>query len=339
MPSTSELQQRAIDFAKTGDFGPEALATNLELARVAPGNEGAWTRLSRCYMEGGQLDEATAALDTVLQINPQNTIARSLHIEVTKRRIAATVPVSAPRTRAPRAARTREVRGPAIGGFGRAEFATLGQLPPNQALEALSTRIEAMLMALNERPFAAKAVEARNRAGQSGARLFRRNTIQADGPGHIRVSHQGGHGEPQLTLGFFASIPWGRDAMTAGIGFDVAPHGTTSEQERALASFTHFQQLLSGAWRGFLSQWMAGSGGFIQLGGQPPATDLMPNDALGRLIDCGDPRETGWVFLGRWLFADRWQDSEILADGRKLVAWTESSFSDLLPLWTSMYRS
>jgi cytochrome c-type biogenesis protein CcmH/NrfG len=93
MTSTSELQQRAIDFARTGDFGPQALATNLELARVAPANEGAWTRLSRCYMEGGQLDEATAALDAALQINPQNTIARSLMMEVTRRRIAAAGPV------------------------------------------------------------------------------------------------------------------------------------------------------------------------------------------------------------------------------------------------------
>ena len=54
MPSVQELQQRAIDFAKSGDFGPQALSTNLELAKLAPANEGALTRLSRCYLESGQ---------------------------------------------------------------------------------------------------------------------------------------------------------------------------------------------------------------------------------------------------------------------------------------------
>jgi tetratricopeptide (TPR) repeat protein len=340
MLSASELQQRAIDYAKSGDFGPQALATNLELARVAPANEGAWTRLSRCYMEGGQLDQATAALDAVLQLNPQNTIARSLQVEVTRRRVAATAPVSPPpRARAAKVPRAKESKTRAIGGFGRAEFATLGQLAPAAALEALSARVETLLMALNERGFAAKAVETRNRAGLSGARLFRRNTIHAGGPGRIRVFHQGGRWEPQLTLGFLASTPWGRDCLCVGVGFDVTADGTPADQERVLGSFAQFQQLVSGAWRGFLSQWMEGSAGFIQYGDQPPATDLMPKDALGWLINCSDPREVGWVFLGRWLFADRSQDAEILADGRKLLAWTESSFADLLPLWTSLYRA
>jgi tetratricopeptide (TPR) repeat protein len=341
MTSTSELQQRAIDFARTGDFGPQALATNLELARVAPANEGAWTRLSRCYMEGGQLDEATAALDAALQINPQNTIARSLMMEVTRRRIAAAGPVAPParaRARAPKAAPREKKPGRAIGGFGRAEFATLGQLAPDAAVEALGSRIEALLMALNERSFAAKAVDTRNRAGQSGARLFRRNTIHAGGPGYVRAFHQGGRWEPQLSVNFFSATPWGSDAVSAGIGFNFAPEGSDSDQERLLACFSQFQQLVAGAWKSFLTQWMAASGGFVQSGDRPPATDLMPGDALTGLSNCQDPREIGWLFCGRWLFADRAQDAEILADGKKLVAWTETSFTDLLPLWSSLYR-
>ena len=100
MPSIQELQQRAIEYAKSGDFGAQALSTNLELAKMAPTNEGALTRLSRCYMEGGQLDEATATLDAALQLNPQNTIARSLQLEVTKRRVASAPVVKTTRTRA-----------------------------------------------------------------------------------------------------------------------------------------------------------------------------------------------------------------------------------------------
>jgi hypothetical protein len=342
MPSAAELQQRAIDFAKTGNFGPQALETNLELARVAPTNEGAWTRLSRCYLESGQLDAATMALDTVLQLNPQNSIARSLQTEVAKRRMAAAGPVI--RTRTPRAAssvktpRAEKSKGP-VGGFGRAEFVTLGQLAPAAALEALAGRFDALLLALNDRPFAAKAVETRNRAGQSGARLFRRNTLQAVSQGHIRGCHQGGRREPQLTVGFFSATPWGRDAMSVGIGFDLSPDPLAREQERAVAAFNRFQQLISGAWRSFLGQWMSGNGGFIQFGKHPPSTDLLPDQALSRLIEVQNPAELDWIFYGRWLFADRMQDADILADGRRLVTWSETSFSDLLPVWTSLYRS
>ncbi len=340
MPSVPELQQRAIDYARMGNFGPEALEANLELTRMAPGNEGAWTRLSRCYLESGQLDAATAALDAVLQVNPQNSIARSLQMEVTRRRTALHAPVPAtrtPRTRAPRTTPAARPRASAIGGFGRAEFTTLGQLAPEAAVEALGGRIEPILMALNERPFAAKAVETRNRTGQSGARLFRRNTIQASGPGCLRAFHQGGRREPQLNVTFLSALAWRRDAVGVGIGFDVASDADGG-QERAVAYFAQFQQLLSGAWQSFLSQWMSGNGGFIQYGSQPPATDLLPNDALASLVTLQNPAEVGWVFYGRWLFADRSQDADVLSDGRRLTAWIEGSFSDLLPLWTSLYR-
>src|ERR687898_1939451 len=100
MASTGELQERAVEFAKSGDFGPRALETNLELTRVAPANEGAWTRLARCYMEVALLDEATAALESALQVNPQNTIARNLINEITKRRVGATSPTPPARARA-----------------------------------------------------------------------------------------------------------------------------------------------------------------------------------------------------------------------------------------------
>jgi tetratricopeptide (TPR) repeat protein len=103
----AQLQRRAIEFATSGDFGPDSLAANLELARLAPDNEGAWTRLSRCYMEGGLLDEATGALDSVLAVNPRNSIAHSLKIEINKRRISL-LPVE-PKVKATRA-RAKRVR-------------------------------------------------------------------------------------------------------------------------------------------------------------------------------------------------------------------------------------
>ena len=151
--------------------------------------------------------------------------------------------------------------------------------------------------------------------------------------------HQGARWEPQLTIGLFSATPWGRDAVCAGIGFKLTAEGSDTDQERALAHFAQFQQLVSGAWRGFLTQWMSMNGGFIQHGDTPPSTDLLPNDALAWLINCQHPATVGWIFFGRWLFLDRSQDAEILADGRRLVAWIDSSFTDLLPVWTSLYRS
>ena len=104
----AQLQRRAIEFATSGDFGPDSLAANLELARLAPDNEGAWTRLSRCYMEGGLLEEATGALDSVLAFNPRNSIARSLKIEIDKRRVSL-LPIE-PKVKATRVRATKRVR-------------------------------------------------------------------------------------------------------------------------------------------------------------------------------------------------------------------------------------
>jgi hypothetical protein len=59
-------------------------------------------------MEGGQLEEATGALESVLALNPRNSIARSLKIEVNRRR-ASLLPVE-PKVKATRARAAKRVR-------------------------------------------------------------------------------------------------------------------------------------------------------------------------------------------------------------------------------------
>jgi hypothetical protein len=44
------------------------------------------------------------------------------------------------------------------------------------------------------------------------------------------------------------------------------------------------------------------------------------------------------VFVGAWRFADRADDAETMEDPARLVDWMEKTFTDLLPLWTSLYR-
>ena len=351
MATPAELQQRTVEYAKTGMFGAPALDANLELTRAAPDNEGGWTRLARCYMEAGRLDEATAALDAVLRLNTQNSIARSLQIEVTKRRIGATAAVKATPARAAKPKPEKVVRGAKpkaavpIAAFGRPEFDALDTLPPDPAMEVVGSRLEALVMAVNERPFAEQIVEARNRAGHAGARLFRRNSIYSGGPGQIFAFQHGGRWEPQVNVALTAATnpSGGRHSLRAGIGFNLTSDGTDRNREeghaRALAYFAQFQQLLSAEWGGFLTGWLAANGGFIQYGGgTPPATSLSPAEAVSRLLDCPDPAATGWVFCGRWLFADTPEDAATLADARKLLNWIERALTDLQPLWTTVYR-
>jgi hypothetical protein len=345
---TDTLEEQAIAYARRGDFGPAARDLNDELARLAPDNAGAWTRLGRCCLELGQLEQATAALDHALQLNPQNTIARSLQLEVTRRRMgpaAAPAPrrrAAAPRTPTERPVRTRASSVPVVPGLARQDFTTLGHLPADAALDALGPRLEPLLMAINERPFAGRVVEARNRAGQPAITLFRRNSFQARGNGQLVAFQYGGRWEPQINIGLLAAPQWGRDALRAGIAFDLAPDAPGADREdgqrRALTFFTRFQQLVSSSWRQLLATWMSANGGFIQYGDNRPSEDLLPSDAVTWLAGLQHPADTRWVFCGRFLFADRADHAETLADGRRLVEWIGQTFSDLLPLWTTVYR-
>ena len=342
MTPTQSLEEQATGFAKRGDFGVAARQVNEELTKAAPANAAAWTRLGRCCLELGQLDEATAALDSALSLNPQNTIASSLQQEVARRRAKLSAAIPPPKRTRASASKARGADKAVIGGFGRPEFATLGQLSGAAAADALGPRIEAILMALSDRAFAQKIVEARNRAGQPGAKLFRRNSFYPGGAGHIYAFQHGGRWEPQINLGFFAESRLGRNAIRAGIGFNLAAGEAGLESgaghERVLAHFERFQQLVSSEWRQLLTDWMGANGGFIQSGDQGPSLDMLPRDAVNWLATTTDARELGWVFCGRWLFADRMADSDIMENATKLTRALEQTFTDLLPLWMSVYR-
>jgi hypothetical protein len=352
MATVVELQDRAIEYARAGSFGTPALETNLELTRLAPGNEGAWTRLARCYLELGRLDDAGAALDTVLEVNGQNAIARSLQVEIAKRRAAAVLPPAA-RPRAVRASAPKTARAIAAraatsaassGAFSKREFASLGQLAPDVAVDAIGPRLDSVVRALNDRPFASRVVETRNRAGRSGGKVYRRNNIHSDVAGHLYALQYGGRWEPQLRVDVMAAAHprAGRDCLGAGIAFDLTDLGADSDRDdgpsRASAYLARFQQLISAEWSDFLSGWLAQRSAFVQIGDEPPSTGLPPADLVARLRTAPDLGAAGWVFCARWLFADSPDDAPILADERRLVSWIDSALTDLLPLWTSVYR-
>lgn len=323
-PQLSNLQQRAIELVKNGTFGGEALEVNLEITRLAPQNEGAWTRLGRCYLEQRRFADAAGALATALELNPSNTIAKSLLNEVTKRRAMA-LPAAE-----------------AASGFTPQDFHALGHLAPVEAGRALGPKMEALLLSLNDQPTAQRIVEARHAAGQSGAKLFHRNSFHPGEGGHLFAYHHGGRWEPQINLGIFSGETPEANCFRAGIGFNLTQDGRSPEpssgQEQAVGFFELFQQQLQGAWRGHLIDWMGKNGGFIQFGARGPATDMLPEQAVEWLINCRNPVAVGWIFVGRWLFLDRTDDAKTLADMRKLVAATEDAFAALFPLWVATYR-
>ena len=59
-------------------------------------------------MEGGLLDEATGALDSVLAVNPRNSIAHSLKVEINRRRVSL-LPIE-PKVKATRPRATKKAR-------------------------------------------------------------------------------------------------------------------------------------------------------------------------------------------------------------------------------------
>jgi tetratricopeptide (TPR) repeat protein len=317
------LERRAIELAKLGNFGADALEINRQLTRLAPSNQGAWTRLGRCCLELQQFDDAVAAFVRALELNPSNNIAKSLHQEVIRRRAMA------------------PVRSDAASGFTPQDFYTLGQLAAPDAARALGPKFESLLMSLNEQRTAGRIVEARNRSGQAGSRLFRRNSFYPGMHGHVFAFHHGGRWEPQFNIGMFSANPWGQSSFRMGLGFNMSPAGSDPDREagqaNTLAWFERFQQQLTGAWGSHVAEWMERDGGFIQFGERGPATDLLPKQAVEWLATCRNPSGIGWVFVGRWLFLERPEDAAALGEMRKLVATVEDAFAALFPLWLKVY--
>jgi tetratricopeptide (TPR) repeat protein len=320
----SELERRALEYMKIGEFGSEAVAVNAAIVEQAPRHVSAWVRLGRCHLEQRQWDEAVSALRAALQVNPTHTVATNLLNEVRKRRALA--PTAAQR---------------ATTGFGAREFSLIEALPAADAAAALKPRIEALFDAVNQTSIAAKIVEARQRRGESGTKLFHANSFVANAGGHVFAFHHGGRWEPQFNLGWFSSPTHASNCLRIGLGFNLSAAGRDADrangQERVLAFFEQFQRTLERSWRRELARWMAANGGFIQYGDREPAIDLLPERAVEWILSCHNPAALGWIFVGRWLFLDAVDDAKVLGDRAKLASLVDDVFRTLFPIWLRTY--
>jgi hypothetical protein len=321
----ADLERRALELVKQGDFGVEAIKVNAAITEQSPRDVSAWTRLGRCHLEQRSWDDAVTALRAALALNPSHTIATSLLNEVRKRR--ALTPTAAQRSTT---------------GFGAREFAMLAALSAGDACAALGPRIDALLETLNSTDTANLIVSARRSRGESGSKLFHANSQGANAAGHVFAFHHGGRFEPQFNLGWFSHPPFPASCMRIGLGFNLSPAGRETDrltgQERALAFFERFQQTLERSWKRELARWMGASGGFIQYADRPPAVDLLPERAVEWLINCRNAAALEWVFVGRWLFLDDPDAARALGDRARLARVADDTFRTLYPIWFGAYR-
>lgn len=322
----SDLERRALELIKHADFGEEAVRVNAAITELAPASGAAWKRLGRCHLELRQFDDAVVALRTALALNPTDTIATNLLAEVRKRR--ALTPNAVER---------------ATTGFAAREFAVIETLPPDEACRTLAPRIDALFSAMNASSIGERIVQARQRHGQAGSKLFHANSCRSSAPGQIYAFHHGGRWEPQFNIGWFSGAPFPSSCFRAGLGFDLSLAARDAEreagQERVAAYFERFQRTLERSWKPELAQWLAANGGFLQRGQTPPAVDLPPDQAVEWLLSCRHPASVEWMFIGRWLFLDRPDDARVLGDRAKLGRFVEDALRTLFPLWLGAYET
>jgi tetratricopeptide (TPR) repeat protein len=323
MDDAARLETRAVGLMKDGDFGDEAVRVNQAIVELAPQNDRAWTRLGRCLMEQRHFDAAIEALRTALSLNRSNTVATNLLNEVRKRRAMA--PTAAER---------------ATTGFTAREFAVLETNAPADACAALRSRIELLFDAINATSIAARIVEARQRQGAGGTKLFHANSCHPGGVGSIHAFHHGGRWEPQLNVGWFTQ-PTMPSCMRIGVGFNTSAGGRDVDRdggrEEVLQYFERFQRTIAKSWRTELARWMGSNGGFVQSGAEPPSQTLQPQQAVEWLITKRNAGALDWIFVGRWLFLDRSDDAAIMRDRSTLARAADDTFRALFPLWLSTY--
>ncbi len=352
----SPLEERARALAVAQDFGPAALDLNRRLVTENPADAGSRTRLARCYLQAGQIEEAEAEYREVLRLNPRNRIAAGGLEEVDRIRHERDVPPEAPVARRPRVRRepaswtpspsTRSVSTfsepvPQIfTGFGPGDFAELASCRRRDVQERFAPRVVDLVRRVNALPSCAEMAGVREAGKRQLFRAGRSDVHPADS--HWYLFNLGGRWEPQCNVGMYGGRPVG-NWLRIGIGFNLAAdaaadHDRDSGAALVRGRFRRFQRLLQSPRRSLFLGWMVKEEGRVEYGQSGPRLDIREPSQAGAAVADLDPDHVAWVFFGKWLRQEEPADGAVLADPLSLVRTVDRVFTGLLPLWRALHE-
>jgi hypothetical protein len=347
-------EERARALAVAGDFGAEALELNRRLVAENAADTGSRTRLARCYLQAGRLDEAEAEYREVLRLDARNRIAAGGLEMVEQRRHPASVPApraarrgrAAAGVRRDRPTRAGEPASTALGpvlqvfaGFGGAEFTELAGSAGRDVQARFAPRVVDLVKRVNA---LASSVEIAGIREPGKRRLFRegRGDVHA-GRAHWYVFNMGGRWEPQFNIGMYAGHETG-SWLRVGMGFDLTEEGADPDRadlvRAARGHFRRFQDILASPRRSLFLGWMVKENGLVEYNHRGPRLDLREPSQAASLIAGSDPERTEWVFFGKWLSADQPDEAATLADPVNLVRTIDRVWCGLVPLWRAMWE-
>jgi tetratricopeptide (TPR) repeat protein len=357
----SSPQERARELAVAQNFGPEALDLNRQLVSSNPGDLASRTRLARCLLEAGRVEEAEAAYREVLRFDPKSRIAANGIEAIQQQRRRAELsamgleeapavsraPRRAPRSSAPRPAAPARasLRGQAVpqafNGFQRRDFAELQLCPRGEIQERFAPRVLDLIRRVNALDSSREIAGLREPGRRQLFRLGRADVHAL--AGHWFVFNLGGRWEPQFNIGMYGGVQKGGDWLRIGVGFNLTDRGNDPDPATGLSAardhFRRFQAILRSARRSLFLGWMIKENGLIQQDdGAGPRLDLAEASRALEAILHAEPTRTEWVFFGKWLSPDREQDAIVLADPVSLVRTIDRAFLGLLPLWRAMWN-
>ena len=195
---------------------------------------------------------------------------------------------------------------------------------------------------VNASAVAARIVEARQRRGESGSKLFHANSFHAHATGHIFAFHHGGRWEPQFNIGWFSSPPFDASACGSAWASILPGRARPRSRRRPGARPGILRAISADARQGVGPRARALDGRQCGIhpvrrspaGARPPAG---PRPSSG-CVNCRNAAALEWIFVGRWLFLDKPADAKILADRAKLATTVDDTFRTLYPIWLATYR-
>jgi hypothetical protein len=355
----SSAMDRARALAIAQDFGAEALELNRQLVAGDPADQASRTRLGRCYLQAGRLDEAEAEYREVLRLDPKNRIATGGLEAIERQRHAGDLvepgqrarrTERAPRERSssPRAsASASHVSSSSLGpvppifnGFQPRDFTELNLCPRNEVAARFAPRVVDLMRRVNALQSSAEIAGIREPGKRQLYRLSRSDV-------HARAAHwfvynAGGRWEPHFNIGMYGGRERSSDWLRIGLGYNLSDSGRDGDADEGMRSarehFRRFQQVLASPRRSLLSGWLIKEGGLIEYNADGPRLDLRDSTQATETLAAADVDRTRWAFAGKWLSPASADDVAILADPVSLVRTIDRVFAGLLPLWRALWQ-